>query len=203
MKKNRRFASFRGRGILRVTVISFILVAGMMFTILPSFASLHVSASSGVTISITASNGSTVCTAAPLNGAWTGSIFDTCVISGYLAISQGTTLDIGAGVTFIVVGTSGSAGNTACNGCSGSDGIGNFGTINNNGTITGNGGSGGSGGTGASGGPGGNGIFNSGTINNQGTMTGLAGYGGSGGSGGTGGDGGRGGNQREAIIYTT
>ncbi len=117
-----------------------------------------VQATSGTMISITTSNGSTVCPAAPLSGMWDGAT-STCTVSGGLAISSGTTLDVGAGVT---VTASNSAG----------DGIYNSGTINNDGTLSGT--------YGGATVIGGNGIDNEGgTINNLGTMTGNApnGYG--------------------------
>jgi len=98
-------------------------------------------------ISITTSNGSSVCPDS-LGGIWSG---DTCTISGALTISATTILDVGAGVT--VIANAGSGTDIA--------GFINEGIINNDGTMTGTS-------TGVSS----DGIFNDGgTINNEGTMT--------------------------------
>ena len=116
-----------------------------------------VHASFGTTVSITTSNGSTVCPASPLGGTWDGAT-DTCSFSSAsgtaLTISSLTTLDIGAGVTVSATSSVG-------------DGIDNSGTINNDGTLSGSY-------------SGGCYCFaiginnNVGTINNLGTMTGSA-----------------------------
>jgi hypothetical protein len=142
------------------------------------------------TISITASNGSTVCPASPLSGTWSG---DTCTISGPVTIMSGTILDIGVGVSVTVsggaadsfhnygiidnygtmTGTSGSSNwaiendniinNYGTMTGSGFIGVQNSGTINNAGTMTG-----------SSSSSGGYGIDNAGTINNDGAMTGVS-----------------------------
>ena len=157
------------------------------------------------TISITTSNGPTVCLS--LGGTWDAGT-DTCSFSSGLTIDSTTTLDIGAGVTvdgygswYAIVnsgtinnngtitggGGQGGTGDFCRDGGIGGDGIVNSGTINNDGTVTGGGGTGGMGGwciqSGADGGTGGDGIANSGTVNNVGTITG---------DGGTGGDPGKG-----------
>ncbi len=137
-------------------------------------------------ISITTSNGSTVCPAS-LSGAWSGT---TCT-AGSITVSSGMILDVGVGVTVTSGGLSISGGGTVNNhgtisgsssdsgiisesgaivnnygtmtGSSAGDGIDNYGTINNDGSMTG-----------SSAGDG-NGIYNlGGTINNAGTMTGSA-----------------------------
>jgi hypothetical protein len=100
-------------------------------------------------ISITTSNGTTVCPGAPFSGTWAG---DTCSITGRLLITPGTTLDIGHGVTVSVSSSS-----------DGTDAIDNVGTVNNYGTIAGTGDGNNSAG-----------IQNGGTLNNYGTMTGTS-----------------------------
>lgn len=102
-------------------------------------------------ISLTTTNGSTVCPAAPLSGTWTA---NTCSISGRLLITPGTTLDIGPGVTL-----------AASSNAAGVDGIDNFGFITNYGIMTGVG----SGNNSA-------GIENGGTIISYGNITGTSVY---------------------------
>ncbi|MDG6981030.1 MAG: hypothetical protein JRN51_07960, partial [Nitrososphaerota archaeon] len=114
-------------------------------------------------ISITTSDGSTVCPGS-LGGTWSGS---TCTMPE-ATIPSGTTLDVGAGVdvtatnNYIGISNSGIINNYGTiSGTAGTDGILNAATINNHGTMDG---------------IGVNGIGirnNGGAINNDGTMTGA------------------------------
>ena len=157
---------------VRSAVVLLLLALGAV-SVLPAVPAAH---AASTTISITTSNGSTVCPS--LGGAWDAGT-DTCWFSSWLTISSTTILNISAGVTV-----------------DGGASIANSGTINNEGTINGYGGTGGTGDFCRDGGTGGTGIANSGTINNYGTITGSGGTGGTGGycvqfgaNGGTGGDG--------------
>ena len=119
-------------------------------------------------ISITTSNGSSVCPAAPFSGTWDAAT-DTCTVPGLLTVSSGTTLDIGAGVTV-----------TASSGGGPTDGIDVYGSINNYGTLIGS--------VPYSGYIDISGVYvNGGTVNNYGTMSGTTGSGASDGIGNSGG----------------
>ena len=145
----------------------FLLVASSMVV----FAFTPFAASAESVISITTSNGSTVCPASPLSGTWDSGT-DTCSVAGTIVIEPATTLDVGAGVDVAVSGTglfifsTGTINNDGT--VTGSyvggpgPGIDNGGTINNAGTMVGGGSGDGFGG-----------IDNQGTINNTGTMTGI------------------------------
>ncbi|MDG6908801.1 MAG: Ig-like domain repeat protein [Nitrososphaerota archaeon] len=140
-------------------------------------------------ISITTSDGSTVCPGS-LGGTWSGS---TCTMPE-ATIPSGTTLDVGAGVdvtatnNYIGISNSGIINNYGTiSGTAGTDGILNAATINNHGTMDGigvngigirnNGGAINNDGTmtgAVSGLIAGTGIYNTGTINNDGAMDSTA-----------------------------
>ena len=106
-------------------------------------------ASSNV-ISITTSDGATVCPGS-LNGTWAAAT-DTCSITGTLAVSSGTTLDVGPGVT--VVAAAGGGGDAS--------GVANLGVVYNHGNISGSTSNGNA-----------NGVGNLGVIYNYGSLTGT------------------------------
>ncbi len=144
-------------------LVLFLLLASsfMVFAVVAAPPAAHAQS----VISITTSDGSTVCngtnTGSLIDGSWSGS---TCTVSPNLTIPSGTTLDVGAGVTvtasfgFSNSGTINNAGTVSAGG----NGISNSGTINSYGTVSG---------TGVAGVAG---ISNSGTINNNGTMSGRS-----------------------------
>ena len=133
-------------------LVLFLLLASsfMVFAVVAAPPAAHAQS----VISITTSDGSTVC-AGSLGGTWNGTS-DACNLSGTLTISSGTTLDIGSGVS--ITATDGGLTPTG-------NGINNAGTINNNGSMSGT-----SSGTDTATGTG---ISNSGTINNNGSMSGT------------------------------
>ena len=96
------------------------------------------------TISITTTNGATVCPDS-LNGTWSGTAPYTCTVSGTLIIAGETTLDIGTINNYVqIIATGGNGGSPVFgDGGDGGTGIDNYGTINNYGTIAGGGGNGG------------------------------------------------------------
>ena len=98
-----------------------VLVALLSFSFMATLGPLIPSAHAATVLSITSSNGSTVCPAAPLSGTWDPTT-DTCSTSAELDVTSGETLDIGTGVTVAVSTT-------------GSQDIYDNGTINNDGTI--------------------------------------------------------------------